>query len=126
MVNKWAADFKHSREMLEDDPRLGMPVTITTQENIAKIHDIIMADRQVTEHYIATELDISQDCIHATSTTIFICLRCQHVVSQNSLNLNRNKQGLKRTLFNGTIKVSFLSKGQNISKLQKQISNILI
>ena len=34
-------------------------------ETINKIHDIIMADRQVTEYFIATELGITQDCIHA-------------------------------------------------------------
>ena len=39
-------------------------VTITTQETIAKIHDISMTDRRVTERYIATELGISQDRIH--------------------------------------------------------------
>ena len=43
----------------------GRPVTVTTQDTIAKIHDIIMADRRVTEYYIATELGISQDFIHA-------------------------------------------------------------
>ena len=31
------------------------PVTVTTQETIAKIDDIIMADRRVMEYYIATE-----------------------------------------------------------------------
>ena len=85
MVKKWADEFKPDRESLEDNPCPRRPVTrnvlfhdelntflftviwrqITTLETIAKIDDIIMADRQVTEHYIATELGISQDCIHA-------------------------------------------------------------
>ena len=58
---KRAAEFKRSRESLEEDPSPGRPVNVTTQETIAKIHDIIMADRRVTEYYIATELGISQD-----------------------------------------------------------------
>ena len=33
----------------------------TTNETISKIHDIIMADRRVTENYIASELGISQE-----------------------------------------------------------------
>ena len=41
MVKKWAAELKHGRESFEDDPRLGRTLTITTQETIAKIHDII-------------------------------------------------------------------------------------
>ncbi|XP_041350779.1 protein GVQW3-like [Gigantopelta aegis] len=65
MVKKWAAEFKHGRESLEDDPRPGRPVTVTTQKTIAKIHDIIIADRRVTKRYIATELGISQERIHA-------------------------------------------------------------
>ena len=65
MVKKWAAEFKHDRESLECEPRTIRPVTVTVQETIAKIHDIIMADRRVTEHYIAKELAISQDRIHA-------------------------------------------------------------
>ncbi|XP_041364231.1 histone-lysine N-methyltransferase SETMAR-like [Gigantopelta aegis] len=65
MVKKWAAEFKRGSESLEDNPRPGRPVTVTTQETIAKIHDIIMADRRVTERYIATELGISQERVHA-------------------------------------------------------------
>ena len=65
MVKKWDAEFKCGRDSLENDPRQGRPVTVTTQETIAKMHDIIMADRRVMEHYIATELGISQDLIHA-------------------------------------------------------------
>ena len=29
-VKKWAAEFKRSRESLEDDPRLGRPIMVTT------------------------------------------------------------------------------------------------
>ena len=55
MVMTCAAEIKRS---LEDNPRPGRPVIFTTQETIAKIHDI-MADRRITEYYIATELGIS-------------------------------------------------------------------
>ena len=65
MVKKWAAEFKRGRESLEDDPRQRRPVTVTTQDTIAKIHDTIMADRRVTKYDIVTELGISQDRIHA-------------------------------------------------------------
>ena len=69
----WPAEFKHDRESLEDDPVKRRPVTVTTQETIAKIHDIIMADRRVMEHYIATELGISQDRIHAVQGVSTLC-----------------------------------------------------
>ena len=64
MMKKWDAEFKRGRYSLEYDPSR-RSVTVTTQETIAKIEYIIMADRRVTEQYIATELDISQDSIHA-------------------------------------------------------------
>ena len=59
MVKKWVAEFKRGG----DSPR--RPVTVTTQETIAKIHYITITDRRVTEYYIVTELGISQDRIHA-------------------------------------------------------------
>ena len=64
MVKKWDAEFKRGRDSLEDDPCRRRLVTITTQESIAKIHDIFMAYRQVPKYYIATELGISQDCTY--------------------------------------------------------------
>ena len=39
---KWDAEFKRGRDNLEDDPRWRRLITVTTQETIAKIHDIIM------------------------------------------------------------------------------------
>ena len=71
MVKKWDAEFERGRESLEDDPRRRRPLTMPTQETIAiaKIHDIVMADRRVTEYYIATEFGISQDCMHPRRTS---------------------------------------------------------
>ena len=59
MAMKWDAKFRRGRDSLEDDPRQRTPVIVTTQETIATIRD-----RRVTEYYSATELGISQDCIH--------------------------------------------------------------
>ena len=46
MVKKWDVEFKRGRDSLEDDPHQRRLVTVTTQETIAKIHDITMADRR--------------------------------------------------------------------------------
>ena len=61
MVKKWDAALKRGRYSLEDDPSRRRSITVTTQETIAKIHDIIMADRRITDYYIATELGNSQN-----------------------------------------------------------------
>ena len=47
-VKKWATEFKWGRESLEDDLRSGRPSTATTQENIARIHQMIMNGRRLT------------------------------------------------------------------------------
>ncbi|XP_076049606.1 uncharacterized protein LOC143030338 [Oratosquilla oratoria] len=65
MVEKWAADFKRGRDSLEDDPRQERPATVTTQEIIDKIHVMLLTDRRLTGRFIATELGISQECVHA-------------------------------------------------------------
>ena len=44
-VKEWAAEFKTGKESLEDDPRSGRPSTATTQENIDRIHQMVMNDR---------------------------------------------------------------------------------
>ena len=48
MVEKWDAEFKRDRDSLDEPPL--EKATVTTQETIANIHDIIMADRRVTEY----------------------------------------------------------------------------
>ena len=89
MVKKWAAEFKRGIESLDDDPRPRRPVTVTTQETTA------MADRRLTEYYIAAELAISQDCIHAVIHNVF-------PVSKVSARCIQQLHGpdLKRTWFN--------------------------
>ena len=66
IVKKLDAEFKRSWDSLEDEPRWRRPVT----ETIAKIRDVIMTDRRVTEYYTATELGISQDRIHAVTSYV--------------------------------------------------------
>ena len=71
IVKKWAADIKRGRDSLEDDRRHGRPATVTNQE-IIKIHDMLLTDRRLTERYIAIELGISQERVHAIIHTHFV------------------------------------------------------
>ena len=43
-VKKVGSGFKRRRESLEDDPRSGRPSAATTQENIDRIHQMVMND----------------------------------------------------------------------------------
>ena len=60
-VKKWAAEFKRGRESLEDDQRSGRPSTATTQENIDRIHQMVMNDRQLIISHLANVISISRE-----------------------------------------------------------------
>ena len=64
-VKKWSAELKRRRKSLEDDSRPGRPVTVSTKANIDKIHDMLLSDRRLTERYIAQEMGMSQERVHA-------------------------------------------------------------
>ncbi|XP_076049729.1 protein GVQW3-like [Oratosquilla oratoria] len=65
MAKKWAADFKQGRDSLENDPRQGRPPTVTTQKISDKIHEMLLTDLHLTERFIATEVGVSQERVHA-------------------------------------------------------------
>ena len=52
-VKKWAAEFKSRRESLEDDSRSGRLSIATSQENIDRIHQMIMNNTQLTISHLA-------------------------------------------------------------------------
>ncbi|UYV80508.1 hypothetical protein LAZ67_19000385 [Cordylochernes scorpioides] len=57
-VKKWVAAFKLGRISTEDEHRPGRPVESVTQENIDKIHDLVMLDRRMTVRQIKENLSI--------------------------------------------------------------------
>ena len=60
-VKKWAAEFKRSRKLLEDDPCEGRPKTSTTLETIEKVHNIMLDDRWVKVCKIPEAMGISKE-----------------------------------------------------------------
>lgn len=63
MVKKWARLFQQGRESCQDDPRLGRPVTVVTEENVQKVEKLVLADRRIKLWQIAEELQISKERI---------------------------------------------------------------
>ena len=63
-VANWAAEFKNLERVFEDAPRMGRPSTITTQENIESVEQIVMRNRQVFVRGVAEELPILKIIIH--------------------------------------------------------------
>ncbi|UYV72608.1 hypothetical protein LAZ67_10000042, partial [Cordylochernes scorpioides] len=62
-VKKWVVAFKLGRNSTEDEHRPGRPVESVTQENIDKIHDLIMLDRRMTVRQIEETLGIPKTTV---------------------------------------------------------------
>jgi len=60
-IKKWAAEFKHGRTSLEDDPRKAHPKSATTPEIIEQVHDMVLNDRQMKVCEIAETIGISKE-----------------------------------------------------------------
>ena len=44
-VAKWSAEFKRGRDSLEDDPRLGLPADVISQEMIDRVERLVLNNR---------------------------------------------------------------------------------
>lgn len=58
---KWVALFKRGREIVEDNPHSGHPVTATSEEIIEKIHDMMLNDRRLKVREISEVMRISTE-----------------------------------------------------------------
>jgi transposase len=59
-VEKWYAKFKRGEMCIEGDARTGRPKEAVSDENIKKVHKIILNDRKVKLIEIAETLKISK------------------------------------------------------------------
>ena len=57
-VYKWVTCFAEGRESVTDEERSGQPATSRTEENIAKIHQIVCENRRLTVRSIAEQVNI--------------------------------------------------------------------
>ena len=60
-VKDWVHQFKRGDFFTCDAPRPGRPKTVTTQEVIDQIHELILEDRRISAKSIAEELGISRE-----------------------------------------------------------------
>lgn len=62
-VANWSKLFREGREHIEDDERVGRPVTETTSENIEQVRDIINIDPHITVDELQAQTDLSHGTI---------------------------------------------------------------
>ncbi|XP_043258450.1 uncharacterized protein LOC122400837 [Colletes gigas] len=60
-VKNWFNEFQRGRTSVFDEPRPGVPKTATTEDNVKKIHDLVLADRRLKVREIAETVGISKD-----------------------------------------------------------------
>jgi [histone H3]-lysine36 N-dimethyltransferase SETMAR len=63
-VRYWINELKGGRSCSSDAPRSGRPKTATDQENVRKVHQMVMSDRRINIDEIAEALKISAERVH--------------------------------------------------------------
>jgi len=61
---EWVKRFSEGRESVTDKERSGRSATSRTEENIAKIHQIVRENRRLTVRSIAEQVNTDMD-VHA-------------------------------------------------------------
>jgi len=67
-VYKWVKRFSEGRESVTDKERSGWPATSRTEENIAKIHQIVRENRRLTVRSIAEQVNIDRETVRKILT----------------------------------------------------------
>jgi len=60
-VKNWFNEFQRGRTSVFDEPRPGAPKTATAEDNVRKIHDLVLADRRLNIREIAETVGMSKD-----------------------------------------------------------------
>ena len=67
-VYKWVKRFSEGRESVTDEERSGRPTTSRTEENIAKVHQIVSENRRLTVRSIAEQVNIDRETVRKILT----------------------------------------------------------
>jgi len=62
-VYKWVKRFSEGRESVTDEERSGRPATSRTEENIAKVRQILRENRRLTVRSIAEQMNIYRETV---------------------------------------------------------------
>jgi len=62
-VYKWVKRFSEGRESGTDEERSGQPATSRTEENIAKVRQILRENRRLTVRSIAEQMNIYRETV---------------------------------------------------------------
>ena len=64
-VKKWCHELNLGRESCDDVPHPGRPSTVISDENVDRVHDMVMADRRLTIRKIAQDVGVSYGTVQS-------------------------------------------------------------
>jgi len=67
-VYKWVKRFSEGRESVTDEERSGWPATSRTEENIAKIRQLVCENRRLTVRSIAEQVNMNRETVRKILT----------------------------------------------------------
>ena len=67
-VDKWAKRFSEGRESITDEERSRWPETSSTEENIAKVPQILFENSRLTIRSIAEQMNINRETVRKILT----------------------------------------------------------
>ena len=67
-VYNWEKRFSERSESVTDEERSGRPATSRTEENIAKVRQIVRENRRLTVRSIAEQVNINRETVRNTLT----------------------------------------------------------
>jgi len=70
-VYKWVKRFSEGKESVTEEERSGRPATSRTEENIAKVRQILRENRQLTVSSIAEQVNIDRETVRKILTEDF-------------------------------------------------------
>ena len=62
-VYKWVKRFSEGREIITEEERSGRPATSTTEENIAKVRQIVRENSRLIVRSIAEQVNIDRETV---------------------------------------------------------------
>lgn len=60
-VKNWVSSFERGKTSIQDEPRSGRPISASTQENIEKVHEMILENRRISIRIIAETLKLCKE-----------------------------------------------------------------
>jgi hypothetical protein len=61
IIKNWFNEFQHGRTSVFDEPHPGAPKIATMEDNMTKVHYLVLANRQLKVHEIAETVGISKN-----------------------------------------------------------------